>query len=139
VQGNASKLASHRLLYERSWIGKPLFKRIREEVKGAPVDKTHFELIVVGQIIISINSCWLIILLLTPPTHAATPATPKPAFLLDLLMAGSPQEAEEALLTAFALRFRRPGVGRSRGRGPARGARSVYIFGQRRFSLRDVF
>jgi hypothetical protein len=49
--------------------------------------------------------------------------------LLDLLTAGSPEEAGAALLAAFAQPFRRRGVGRS-----PWGARSVHNPGRRRFS-----
>jgi hypothetical protein len=48
---------------------------------------------------------------------------------------GSPEEAAELLLAALALRFRRWAVGRSRGRGPDRGARGVYFSGRRRSVL----
>jgi hypothetical protein len=40
---------------------------------------------------------------------------------------GSPEKAEELLLAALALSFRRLGVGRSRGRGPP-GGRGASIF-----------
>jgi hypothetical protein len=46
----------------------------------------------------------------------------------------SPEKAEELLLAALALHFRRRGVGRSRGRGPAwgRGA-SIFLGGGDQF------
>ena len=60
---------------------------------------------------------------------------PLRCLLRDLLTAGSPEEAGELRLAAFALRLRlRPLRGGGRLRGPTRGARSVHYSGRRRFA-----
>ncbi len=57
------------------------------------------------------------------------------ATLRDLLTTGSPEEAGELRLAAFAMRLRlRPLRGGGRLRGPTRGARSVHYSGRRRFA-----